>query len=66
MKEVENYLNNLLEDNDTIVLAVSGGPDSMCLLHILLSMQNKKNLKLICAHINHNTRLENKNEADMV
>ena len=66
MKEVQDYLNNLLNNNDTIVIATSGGPDSMCLLHILLSMQKKKNLKLICVHINHNTRYENKEEAKMV
>ena len=26
----------LIEDNDKIVVAVSGGPDSICLLYILL------------------------------
>jgi len=54
MKETIAYLNSLLKDNDTIVIGLSGGPDSMCLLNILLSLSKKT--KIICAHINHNIR----------
>ena len=31
--------NNLIENNDKIVLGVSGGPDSMCMLNVLLSLK---------------------------
>ena len=58
MKEVLNFLNNLLKENDTIVIATSGGPDSMCLLSILNSLKDKYKLKLICAHVNHGLRSE--------
>ena len=56
MKETVAYLNSLLNDNDKVVVGLSGGPDSMCLLNILLSI-NKK-IEIICAHINHNIRKE--------
>lgn len=56
MKETVAYLNSLLKDNDTIVIGLSGGPDSMCLLNIIRSL-NKK-ITIVCTHINHNIRIE--------
>lgn len=64
MEETIVYLKNLLKDNDTVVIGLSGGPDSMCLLNILLSLNKKINI--ICAHINHNIREESKEELDFV
>lgn len=64
MEETIVYLKSLLKDNDTIVIGLSGGPDSMCLLNILLSL--KKNIKIVCAHINHNIREESKEELEFV
>ena len=56
MKETIAYLKSLLKDNDTIVIGLSGGPDSMCLLDIIKSIN--KNINIVCAHINHNIREE--------
>ena len=64
MEETIVYLKNLLKDNDTVVIGLSGGPDSMCLLNILLSLN--KEINIICAHINHNIREESKEELDFV
>ena len=64
MKETVAYLNSLLKDNDKVVVGLSGGPDSMCLLDILLSL-NKK-IEIICAHINHNIRKESAEEEKFV
>ena len=64
MKETLAYLNSLLKDNDKVVVGLSGGPDSMCLLDILLSL-NKK-IEIICAHINHNIRKESAEEEKFV
>lgn len=56
--KVENTINKykLLEKNEKIVIGVSGGPDSMTLLTILLKLKEKYNLSLIVAHINHQIR----------
>ncbi len=60
MKETIAYLNSLLHPDDTIIIGLSGGPDSMCLLDIILKLNIK--LNIICAHINHNIRKESKEE----
>ncbi len=66
MNEVINDIKKEIKNNETIILAISGGPDSMCLLSLLLSLKDEKDLNLICAHINHNLREESKEEASMV
>lgn len=60
MKEIKKYLDKKLNDNDVIILACSGGPDSMFLFHVLKSI-NKK-IKIVCAHVNHNIRKESNEE----
>ena len=60
MKETNAYLKSLLHTDDTIVIGLSGGPDSMCLLDVILKLNIK--LNIICAHINHNIRKESKSE----
>lgn len=54
IKTIEKY--NLIQNGDKIVIGVSGGPDSICLLHILNSLKEKYNLQLFVAHINHMIR----------
>lgn len=66
MKKTFDYLNSLLKNNDKIVIGLSGGPDSMCLLNVLLELKNKYNLTIICAHINHGLRIESEEEKDFV
>ena len=66
MKRVLIYLHTLLRKNDCIVVATSGGPDSMCLLHLLCELKQELNLKLIVAHVNHNLREASKMEASFV
>ena len=49
--------NELIESGDGIVIGVSGGPDSISLLHILIQLKNKLNIqKIVVAHINHMVR----------
>ena len=62
MKEVNSYLNNLLNFNDTIIISCSGGPDSMCLLSLLLQLKQTLNLNIILAHVNHKVREESEEE----
>lgn len=63
MKEVKNYLNKVLESNTKVVVACSGGPDSMCLLNLVLEESKNRNLTIICAHVNHKMRKESEEEA---
>ena len=46
----------LLSNGDKLVVAVSGGADSVCLLHILVQLRAKLGLKLHVAHLNHQLR----------
>lgn len=50
--------NNLIENGDSIVVGVSGGPDSITLLDILLKLQKEINFDIVVAHINHMIRSE--------
>ncbi len=54
LKTIKTY--NLIEKNDKIVIGVSGGPDSICLLHLLYSLQEKLKFEIVVAHINHQIR----------
>ena len=65
MNDILEKLKNLPNDI-SIVIAVSGGPDSMALLNLLNVIKKEKNIKIICAHVNHNLRKESKAEAKMV
>lgn len=46
----------LIESGDRIVLGVSGGPDSICMLQILNQLKDKLNFEIVVAHINHGIR----------
>ena len=61
MNETVAYLKSILKENDTVVIGLSGGPDSMCLLSVLENLPIK--LNIVCAHINHNIREESEQEA---
>ncbi|MDP1846016.1 MAG: tRNA lysidine(34) synthetase TilS [Candidatus Moranbacteria bacterium] len=46
----------LFSQGAKIVVAVSGGPDSVCLLDVLYSLKEKYNLSLVVAHVNYGLR----------
>ena len=62
IKEINKFLKDNIKNNDTLILACSGGPDSMCLLDILLKYREKTNIKIIIAHVHHNVRKESDDE----
>ncbi len=47
---------NLIEENDNVVIGVSGGPDSMALLYILLYVRQVINFDIHVVHLNHGVR----------
>jgi len=48
----------MIKENDKIVMGVSGGPDSLCMLDILYNLKDLFNLKLYVVHVNHMIRGE--------
>lgn len=66
MRNTLAFLEDTIKENTKVVLGLSGGPDSMCLFHMLLTLKEKKNLHIICAHVNHNVRSESEEEEQFV
>lgn len=58
--------NNFVKSKDRIVLAVSGGMDSMCMLHLFWRLTKKINIYLVVVNFNHNLRKESIKEAKIV
>ena len=58
--------NNLISKNDKIVIGVSGGPDSMCLLDILYCLKEELKIEIFVSHINHGLRKEADEETKYV
>ena len=46
----------MTEPGDTVVCAVSGGADSVSMLHVLLSLQDTLGIRVEAAHFNHHLR----------
>lgn len=69
MAHFEGFLReySLIKPQDKLLVAVSGGLDSMALLHVLSSLQNYGySLEVRAIHVNHGTRIENKYESELV
>ncbi|MCL6456932.1 MAG: tRNA(Ile)-lysidine synthetase, partial [Gorillibacterium sp.] len=58
LRTVENLIREeeLFIPGDRVVVAVSGGPDSVALLSILQMLSEDWGLKLMVAHVNHGFR----------
>ena len=60
LETIKKY--NMIENGEKVVLAVSGGPDSICMLDILNDIKNDEtidmNFEIVVAHVNHMIREE--------
>lgn len=63
---IDNYckLHALLPKQSTIILGLSGGPDSLFLLHYLAEKHKQSSINLIAAHLDHEWRANSFNDAN--
>lgn len=52
----------MLQPNETVVIGVSGGPDSLTLLHVLWRLSGEFKWRIFVAHFNHGLRGEEADE----
>ena len=66
LKTIKKY--NLIENGDKIVIGVSGGPDSIALLNVLLEIKKENiiDFDMVVCHINHMIREEASEDEEYV
>jgi len=52
------WRHGLISDGDTVLIALSGGADSVCLARVLLALGERLHIRLAAAHYNHQLRGE--------
>ncbi|MFW6306270.1 MAG: tRNA lysidine(34) synthetase TilS [Bacillota bacterium] len=68
LTEFVDYINkeNLIKKSDSLLLGVSGGPDSMTMLDLFAGIQDLYKLHIVVFHLNHKFRKEAEEEACFV
>lgn len=61
---IEKFLLQFCSSSAPLLLALSGGPDSLYLFYALLYFRNKHKISFHIAHVDHRWRKESQNEAD--
>ncbi|HLS52691.1 MAG TPA: ATP-binding protein, partial [Tissierellaceae bacterium] len=54
LETIRNY--NLIRPKENILVGVSGGPDSMVLLYLLMELKDDLDFNILVAHVNHGVR----------
>ncbi len=57
---------NLISKGDTVIVGVSGGADSVCLLFLLCEFRKNMDLDIVAVHVNHGIRKEAGRDAAFV
>ncbi|HEX2978189.1 MAG TPA: tRNA lysidine(34) synthetase TilS [Candidatus Babeliales bacterium] len=65
--EIDNFIqkNRLIGTGDTIIAGLSGGPDSVFLLHLLERYRKTHAINIIAAHLNHEWREDAQKDTDL-
>jgi len=58
LKQLEKYISceQLVKSGDKVLLAISGGPDSIAMLVLFFRLRSIMNLSLLAVHVNHQLR----------
>ena len=56
--KIKEYIKkyNMIEENDRVIVGVSGGIDSVCLLFVLLEVKKEIPFDIVAVHVNHELR----------
>lgn len=60
------YRHGMLAAGDRVLVAVSGGPDSMALLHLLHEVRENMGVELVVAHFDHGLRPQSQDDVQFV
>lgn len=58
IEKIEQYVrkHDMLKQEDKVIVGVSGGADSVCLLFVLLKLRDKIGFSIVVVHVNHEIR----------
>lgn len=64
--KVLNYIreHRLIKPGDRVLLSLSGGPDSVCLFHILRNLRSRLKFTLFSAHLDHGLRTDSEKDSN--
>ena len=68
VQEMQRFISkqNMIEDSETVLVAVSGGADSLALLYALYELRKHINCHLHVVHLNHSLRDNSSEDTDFV
>ena len=67
-ESVKKYIgeHGMIDPEDCVLAGVSGGADSVCMLHLLVRMQKEIPFRLTVVHVNHGLRVDAEEDAAFV